>query len=190
VLAVDVRGPGGYGHLFEEPIHHRFGAQETGDIREVADFLKRQPFVDGSRLGIWGCDYGAHTTVHAMLTMPGLFRAGFADSPITDWQAYNAYFAERYLGLPRKRSSEYDDSSPLDSAKRLTGKLLVAASPNNPLIREEHVAALREVIAKVKNPDVPKRLEILTMAAAGYREDPDALAKILERVTQFFAKYL
>ena len=72
-------------------------------------FFRTKPYIDPQRFGIWGCDYGAHTAVHAMLEFPNGFEARFADAPITDWHKYNAYFAERYLGLPKQRPREYDD---------------------------------------------------------------------------------
>jgi dipeptidyl-peptidase-4 len=188
VLAVDTRGSAGYGHLFEEYIHYRFGAQETADLREVVDFLRRQSYVDPHRIGIWGCDYGAHTVVHAMLEFPNGFKAGFADSPITDWRQHNAYFTERYLGLPARHVTEYDDSSPLENARRITGTLLAAASSGNLLIRPAHLAALQEAMnkAKAKHPAIADRLRVLNLPAADYREKPDELAALLAAMTAFF----
>ncbi len=183
VLAVDVRGSAGYGHLFEEYIHYRFGAQETADLREVASYLRRQTYVDGTRLGIWGCDYGAHTVVHAMWQFPGGFKAGFADSPIADWTKYDAYFAERYLGLPAKRINEYDDSTALHDARRMTGTLMVAAGEANLLIRHEHAEALQKAITNVKkNPEVAKRFFLAPR--------PGDEKQLMQQMTDFFKQNL
>ncbi len=183
VLAVDVRGSAGYGHGFEQPIHYQFGAQEIADLREVVSFLRRQSYVDPARLGIWGSAYyGGYTAVQAMLAFPGGFKAGFADSPITDWREYNAYFTERYLGLPQSRVTEYDASSPLGNSRRLTGTLLVASGANHLL----HVEKLRKAMGAVKNPDVAKRFQVLRLAD-GYRDGNHAeLAKLMATLTQFF----
>jgi len=166
VLAVDVRGSGGYSHLFEEYIHYRFGAQETVDLREVVSFLRIQTYVDPQRIGIWGCDYGAHTVIHAMFEFPHGFRAGFADSPITDWHQYNAYFTERYLGLPSQHIPEYNDSSALENAKHLTGRLLVATNPQNPIILNTHLEALKKAAPGVETlstgPDRALMLKAMT----------------------------
>jgi len=182
VLAVDVRGSGGYGHWFEEYIHYRFGAQEVADLREVVSYLRRQPYVDGQRLGIWGCGYGAHTVVQAMWQFPGGFKAGFADSPIADWTKYDAYFAERYLGLPAKRFNEYDDSSPLHSARKMTGTLLVTTQPDDPLIRPDQLAALEKAMARVKQDEVRKRFEVLAW--------PGDSEKLMAAMTEFFKRNL
>lgn len=188
VLAVDVRGSGGYGHSFEEYIHYRFGAQETVDLREVVSYLRRQSYVDPQRLGVWGCDYGAHTVVHAMLQFPHGFQAGYADSPITDWRDYDAYFAERYLGLPRRNGVEYDDSSPLESPQAMTGQLLVAASPRNPIIRQSQVQALIKAVAKATGRPITNQLHVLDEFDVDYRRDPEQLAKLLQNMYQFFSE--
>jgi dipeptidyl-peptidase-4 len=186
VVAVDVRGSGGYGHLFEEYIHYRFGAQETVDLREVLSFLKRQSYVDPERFGIWGCDYGAHTVVHAMLEYPHGFKAGFADSPITDWSGYDAYFTERYLGLPAKHKTEYDDSAALEHARRTTGDLLVAASPGNPIIRADQLAALEKAMKEAKHGAVANRLHVLNLADPAYRRQASGLTTLYSAMTEFF----
>jgi dipeptidyl-peptidase-4 len=182
VLAVDVRGSGGYGHLFEEYIHYRFGAQEVADLREVVSYLRRLSYVDGERLGIWGCGYGAHTVVHAMWQFPGGFKAGFADSPISDWTKYDAYYTERYLGLPAHRFNEYNDSSPLHDARKMTGSLMVTSRPDDPLIRAEQLEALQKAMAGVKSEEVRKRFEVLS-----WPSDPEKLAAAM---TEFFKRTL
>ena len=158
VLAVDVRGSGGYGHRFEEPVHYQFGAQETSDLREVVSYLRQQSYVDPARLGIWGSGHGAHTVVHAMLSFPGGFKAGLADSPVTDWRQYNAYFSERYLGLPRNHVTEYAASSPLENAGRITGNLLVALRPDDPFVRPVHSELLRKAMAGARSPEARRRV--------------------------------
>ena len=183
VLAIDVRGSGGYSHLFEEYIHYRFGAQEVADLREVVSYLRRQTYVDGERLGIWGCDYGAHTALHAMFEFPGGFKAGFADAPITDWTKYDAYFGERYLGLPSKRFNEYNDSTPLHGARKMTGTLLAAgAAANDVLIRPDQMEALVTAVSKLKREEVKKRFK-----AVG---QPTDLQASMSQMTDFFVQTL
>jgi dipeptidyl-peptidase-4 len=191
VLAVDVRGSGGYGHLFEEYIHYRLGAQEVADLREVVSYLQQLRYVDRTRLGIWGSDYGAHTVVHAMLQCPGGFKAGFADSPIVDWRNHDAYFTERYLGLPASHISEYDDSTALADAKRMTGTLMVFSSPGNVLIRAEQAKALQEAMQRVKkNRSVIHRLQLVEEADSNYRDTAAGLQHLMEQMTTFFLNTL
>src|SRR6266849_1854235 len=66
IFSLDNRGSAGRGHVFEEPIHFRLGAQELSDQRDGVAYLKSQPYVDPARIGIWGWSYGGHMTLHAM----------------------------------------------------------------------------------------------------------------------------
>ena len=107
IFALDNRGSAGRGHLFEEPIHFRFGAQEMSDQRDGAVWLKGQPWVDGTRIGIWGWSYGGHMTLHAMFEDPEDFKAGFAGGPVTDWHYYDTIYTERYIGLLPENEESY-----------------------------------------------------------------------------------
>ncbi len=66
IFSLDNRGSAGRGHVFEEPIHYRLGAQELSDQRDGAAYLKSLPYVDANRMGIWGWSYCGHMTLHAM----------------------------------------------------------------------------------------------------------------------------
>jgi dipeptidyl-peptidase-4 len=183
ILMVDARGSGGYGHLFEEPIHYRFGARELADLREVVSYLRELPFVDRNRLGIWGIGYGGHTVVHAMLEFSDGFKEGFADSPITDWMLSSGFFSEKYLGLLPQRAYSYGDSNAFDHAGALKGRLLVAANLYDREVHFEHILALqKELMRKGKSADV------LVFPSADHVSDPVLLTALLERMTAFFGE--
>jgi dipeptidyl-peptidase-4 len=126
IFSLDNRGSAGRGHVFEEPIHYRFGAQELSDQRDGVAWLQQQPFVDAKRIGIWGWSYGGQMTLHAMFETGDLFKAGFAGGPVTDWHFYDTIYTERYIGVPPKHEESYDESSPFKNAAGLKGKLLIA----------------------------------------------------------------
>ena len=181
ILAVDTRGSNGYGHLFEEPIHYRFGAREIADLREVVAYLHKLPFVDPDRLGLWGSGYGGHIVVHAMLEFADGFKEGFADSPITDWTLSSAFFSEKYLGLLPQRAKSYDDSNAFDHAWALRGRLLIAANMHDPETPFDHVLTLENELMKEG-----KSADVIVFPAAGHVDDPVALTALLERMTAFF----
>jgi dipeptidyl-peptidase-4 len=109
IFALDNRGSAGRGHLFEEPIHFRFGAQEMSDQRDGAAYLKSQPYVDAKRIGIHGWSYGGHMTLHAMFEDPQDFKVGFAGGPVTDWHYYDSIYTERYIGLLPQNEESYQE---------------------------------------------------------------------------------
>ncbi|HXM90166.1 MAG TPA: DPP IV N-terminal domain-containing protein, partial [Candidatus Dormibacteraeota bacterium] len=110
IFALDNRGSAGRGHLFEEPIHYRLGAQELSDQRDGAAYLKSLPYVDANRMGIWGWSYGGHMTLHAMFEDWNDFKAGFAAAPVTDWHYYDSIYTERYLGPLPQNENYYKES--------------------------------------------------------------------------------
>jgi dipeptidyl-peptidase-4 len=183
ILAVDTRGSAGYGHLFEEPIHYRFGAREVADLREVVGYLRGLPFVDPNRLGIWGSGYGGHVVIHTMLEFADGFKEGFADSPITDWKLSSALFSEKYLGLLPQRAKSYDDSNAFDFAWALQGRLLIAANIYGRENGFENVLAIeKELMKKGKSADV------LVFPMASHVDDRVPLTALLERMTAFFGE--
>ena len=186
IFALDNRGSAGRGHLFEEPIHFRFGAQELSDQRDGAAWLARQPFVDSSRIGIWGWSYGGHMTLHAMLDAPGAFKVGFAGGPVTDWRYYDSIYTERYLGLPDKHPESYDSSSPIENASRLVGKLLIAHGTGDDNVHYSNTLALTNAFV-----ESGKYAEVMAFPGRGHGvSDPPARRVLMQHAMLFFLNNL
>ncbi len=88
VVQVDVRGSVGYGRAFREAFLMDYGGGDLDDVQAVVDGMKALPYVDGSRIGIWGSSYGGLLTLHALLKRPGVFAAGVAAAPAVDPHAF------------------------------------------------------------------------------------------------------
>lgn len=88
VVQVDVRGSVGYGRAFREAFLMDYGGKDLDDLETVVNGLKTLPYVDGTRIGIWGSSYGGLVTVFALLKKPGLFAAGVAGAPAVDPHAF------------------------------------------------------------------------------------------------------
>jgi dipeptidyl-peptidase-4 len=186
IFALDNRGSAGRGHLFEEPIHLRLGAQEMSDQRDGAAWLKGQPWVDAGRIGIWGWSYGGHMTLHAMFEDPEDFKAGFAGGPVSDWRYYDTIYTERYLGLLPQNQESYKESSPIEKAQQLRGKLLIAHGTGDDNV---HFANTLSVVNKLI--EHGKYVEVLPFPGRGHGvSDPPARIVLMNRVTQFFLENL
>ncbi len=96
--------------------------QQAAAIRELA---KERPYIDSSRLAIWGWSGGGSNTLNMMFRYPGLFKAGIAVAPVADQRHYDSIYQERYMGLPEQNAKGYHDGSPISFAQDLNGKLLV-----------------------------------------------------------------
>jgi dipeptidyl-peptidase-4 len=182
VFALDNRGSAGRGHLFEEPIHFRFGAQELSDQRDGIAYLKSLSYVDANRIGIWGWSYGGHMTLHAMFEDPEDFKVGFAGGPVTDWHYYDTIYTERYLGLLPQNEESYQESSPIKNAANLKGKLLIAHGTGDDNVHFANtLAVVNELI------EAGKYVEVVPVPGRGHGvSDPAARRVLMRRVTQFF----
>ncbi len=182
IFALDNRGSAGRGHVFEEPVHYRLGAQELSDQRDGVAYLRSLPFVDASRIGIWGWSYGGHMTLHAMFEAPDDFKAGFAGGPVTDWHFYDSIYTERYLGLLPQNEEAYRSSSPIERAEGLKGKLLIAHGTGDDNV---HFANTLSLINKLI--ELGKYVEVMPFPGRGHGvSDPAAHKVLMNRVTQFF----
>ncbi len=106
------------------PVYKSFGAGELSDIEDGISWLKRQRFIDGSRVGIAGVSYGGYLALYA-LTHSQSFTMGIAEAAISDWRNYDSIYTERYLGLPEDNPEGYRRSSPRFNAPSLAGNLLL-----------------------------------------------------------------
>jgi dipeptidyl-peptidase-4 len=186
IFAMDNQGTGARGHFFEEPVHLRLGAQEMTDQRDGIEFLKQQPYVDTTRLGVFGWGYGGFLAVHAMLDRPIPFKAGFAGAPVTDWHLYDAVFAERYLDDPVVHADGWDASSALDNARYLKGSLMVAQGTLDESVHVENLLTLQDRLL-----DSGRSAQVLLLADRGhFVDDAPSRLVLFSALTEFFIKNL
>jgi dipeptidyl-peptidase-4 len=106
------------------PLYKNFGELELRDLEDGFAWLKSQPYVDGSRIGLWGWSYGGFMTSYA-LTHSQTFKVGIAGGTVSDWRNYDSIYTERYMQTPQNNMEGYRKSSPVHYAKDLHGKLLL-----------------------------------------------------------------
>ena len=124
IWVCDNRTASGKGAESEWPVYKNFGELELRDIEDGVAWLKSQPYVDGSRIGIWGWSYGGFMTSYA-LTHSQSFKVGIAGGTVADWRDYDSIYTERYMLTPQNNPEGYKKSSPVHAAKDLHGKLLL-----------------------------------------------------------------
>jgi len=125
VLDMDYRGSAGHGRDWRAAIFRHMGGRDLDDQVDGARWLVRQMGIDSTKIGIYGGSYGGFITLMAMFTKPGVFAAGAALRPVTDWAHYNHPYTARILNEPQGDSTAYRQSSPIYFAGGLTGRLLI-----------------------------------------------------------------
>jgi dipeptidyl aminopeptidase/acylaminoacyl peptidase len=126
VLDIDYRGSAGYGRDWRTAIYRYMGGKDLDDQVDGARWLVREMGVDSARIGIYGGSYGGFITLMALFTKPGVFAAGAALRPVTDWAHYNHGYTARILNTPQDDSVAFRRSSPIYHAEGLRGRLLIA----------------------------------------------------------------
>lgn len=123
VAQVDGRGTAARGDHFRKQVYERLGMLETEDQITFGRWLAAQPFVDASRLAIWGWSYGGYMTGMVM-SDPGEipFVAGMSVAPVTDWRLYDSGYTERFMNLPQVNAQGYDEGSVIKRAENLAGR--------------------------------------------------------------------
>ncbi|MCU1265222.1 MAG: Dipeptidyl aminopeptidase/acylaminoacyl-peptidase [Acidobacteria bacterium] len=104
--------------------YKNLGELELRDLEDGYSWLKSQPYVDGSRIGLWGWSYGGFMTSYA-LTHSQTFKLGIAGGTVSDWRNYDSIYTERVMLTPQNNLDGYKKSGPVFAAKDLHGKLLL-----------------------------------------------------------------
>ena len=148
VVSVENRGTSGRGAAFRKATYANLGKLETIDQGEGAKYLATLPFVDKSRIGIWGWSYGGYMTSLAMTKNADLFKMGIAVAPVTNWRYYDTVYTERYLKTPQENPGGYDDNSPVQFAQNLKGKFLLVHGTGDDNVHFQNSIAFVDALIK------------------------------------------
>lgn len=127
VMSVDNRGTKTpRGREWRKSIYKQIGILASQDQSKSAlEIFKMFPFIDSSRVGIWGWSGGGQMTLNCMFRYPEIYKTGLAVSFVSDQRLYDATYQERYMGLLSDNAKGYHDGSPINFAKNLRGKLMI-----------------------------------------------------------------
>ncbi len=125
VASVDGRGTGARGEVFRKQTYLNLGIIESDDQIAAARYFSSLPYIDSERIGIWGWSYGGYNVLMSMSRGNGVFKAGVAIAPVTDWRFYDSIYTERFMRTPQQNSSGYDKGSAIKLADKLQGDLLL-----------------------------------------------------------------
>lgn len=125
VACVDNRGSGGRGAAFKKSTYLNLGKLETEDQIASAQFFGRLPFIDSSRIGVFGWSYGGFMALNCLFYGAEKFKMAISVAPVSNWKYYDCVFGERYMGGLKENEGGYDNFNPIDGAKKMKGKLLL-----------------------------------------------------------------
>jgi len=185
VWQMDNRGTSGRGHLWESPLRGRFGKRELADQLEGISHLVSLGFVDAERIGVNGWSYGGFMTLYSLFNAPETFRSGIAGAPVTDWRQYDTIYTERYLGLPSDNEEGYRDSSPVNQAAKLKGRLLLVHNLEDDNVLFQHTARMIKALQ-----EEGKQFELMLYPQKSHAVSGKAKTHLLRLQTEFFERTL
>ena len=125
VFSLDNRGTPRRGRDFGGALYGVQGTVEVADQLKGVEWLKAQPWVDGSRIGVQGWSNGGYMTLMLLAKASDQYACGVAGAPVTDWGLYDTHYTERYMNLPAANVDGYREARVLTHIAGLTSPLLL-----------------------------------------------------------------
>ncbi len=154
VTSVDNRGtPAPRGRDWRKSIYRKLGVISSQDQADaVKAITAKMPFIDASRVGIWGWSEGGNAALNAMFRYPDIYRMGMAVAPGADNRYYDTIYTERYMGLPKDNVEDYKQSSPTTFAGGLKGDLLIVHGTGDDNVHYQSTEYLMDALIAANKP--------------------------------------
>lgn len=127
VVSIDNRGtPAPKGAAWRRAVFGSLGPLSTEEQEAGLKELGRtRPYVDLSRVGIWGWSGGGSNTLNAMFRKPDSYHVGIAVVPKPQPHLYNAWFQEIFMRTREVNPDGYQRAAAINYADGLKGRLLI-----------------------------------------------------------------
>ncbi|MDT3366909.1 MAG: S9 family peptidase, partial [Bacteroidota bacterium] len=173
------------GAAFEKAINRRCGVAEMAD--QVAGIRKlcEQPWIDSDRIGVHGWSYGGFMTISLMTHYPEIFKVGVAGGPVIDWKWYEVMYGERYMDNPDTNPQGFAETSLINAAPRLKGRLLICqGAVDNTCVWQHSLSFVQACIEKL----IP--IDYLPYPLAEHNVRGPLRAHLMDSVTRYFEEHL
>ena len=154
VACVDNRGtPCPRGRDWRRTAYRKVGTLASEDQSAAArELLKQRPYLDATRVGVWGWSGGGSLTLNLMFRYPELYRTGLSIAPVPDMRLYDTIYQERYMGLPQDNAEDYKHGSPITHAAGLKGNLLLVHGTGDDNCHYQGVERLADKLIELNKP--------------------------------------
>ncbi len=124
-ISLENRGtPAPKGSQWRKSIYRKVGQLNIRDQAMGAKEILKWPYVDSSRVAVWGWSGGGSSTLNLLGQYPDIYKTGIAIAAVADQLLYDNVYQERYMGLPQENLADFQNGSPLKYAKNIKGSLL------------------------------------------------------------------
>jgi dipeptidyl-peptidase-4 len=124
-ISLDNRGtPAPKGRAWRKSIYRKIGVVNIRDQAMAAQEILKRPYIDSSRVAVWGWSGGGSATLNLMFRHPEIYKTGISIAAVANQLTYDNIYQERYMGLPMENRADFIEGSPVTHARHLKGKLL------------------------------------------------------------------
>ena len=148
VVCVDGRGTGFKGSDFKKVTYLNLVKYETEDQIQAAKQIGSLPYIDASRIGIWGWSFGGHMSTNCLLKGNDVFKMAIAVAPVTSWRFYDTIYTERFMRTPQENPGGYDDNSPFNYPELLKGDYLLIHGSGDDNVHVQHTMRMVEALVQ------------------------------------------
>ncbi|SFZ93479.1 dipeptidyl-peptidase-4 [Flaviramulus basaltis] len=146
IACVDGRGTGFKGAEFKKVTQNELGKYEVEDQIQAGKQLGELPYIDASRIGIWGWSYGGFMSSNVLFKGNDVFKMAIAVAPVSSWRFYDSIYTERYMATPQENASGYDDNSPINHVDKLKGDFLLVHGSADDNVHLQNTMRLAEAL--------------------------------------------
>ena len=127
VLSFDNQGtPAPRGAAWRRAGYGRMGILSSQQQAEaIQELAKEHPYLDTTRMGMFGWSGGGSSTQNMMFRHPGVYGTGIAVAGVPVRAKYDSIYEEHYDGTLPENAQGYHDASPINFAEGLKGNLLI-----------------------------------------------------------------
>ena len=149
-ISVDNRGtPSLRGAAWRKSIYGQIGRLNIHDQAMAAKkLLSEKPYLDSSRVAVWGWSGGGSSTLSLMFQYPDIYKTGISISAVDNLLFYDNIYEERYMGLPQDNMDNYVKGSPIYYAKNLKGNLLFIHGTGDDNVQYDNAEAMLNELIK------------------------------------------
>lgn len=194
VLQVNHRGGTGYGKAYKDQGRGAWGVYEVADAVSGMRHLAAEGLIDPQKAIIMGSSSGGFAVLHALVTRPGVFRAGVCRAGIADQfsllkeglDRFEERYSETILGVLPEALPVYKARSPLLHAHTITDPLILfhgADDTNVPVENSQQIAAA------LNRRGIPCELHLYPGEGHSFRK-PDTLEDYYTKIIAFLHRHV
>jgi dipeptidyl-peptidase-4 len=183
VVMVDGRGTAGRSRAFHQFSYRNLGGSFEDHVAMIKQMAERYPYMDATRVGVFGTSAGGYGAAHAMLAFPEFYKVGVSTSGDHDARLDKAWWNEAYQGYPVQ--DDYAAQSNVTMAARLQGHLLLEHGDIDDNVHP--VETMRFVDALMK---ANKNFDMLFVPNMFHGESGEHALYLVRRRWDYFVQYL